>query len=831
MSLFKRLLGTNNAPDKANPPPGLQPMGAQLQRKFAKGVQYNMKLVIRGDRNVGKTCLFYRLQGQKFKEEYIPTDEIQVASIQWNYKTTDDVVKVEVWDVVDKGKKKKKAEGLKLAESAQSVVDEPCLDAEFVDVYKATHGVILMFDITKQWTWTYVEKEIERIPTQIPVLVLANHRDMGHHRTVAEDTARYFLDGLDRPPDAGQIRYAEASMRNGFGLKYLHKFFNLPFLQLQRETLLGQLEVNSQDLESTLEELDIHEESEEQNYDIFIDNLCNKRRQQQEKLSSSQPANGDAPTEASTNQEAQQNGPSNPPPVPSSLPASTSATSSLSTSTPVSASQSPALSPQSPVPPTSTPTPQEEKKGFFSRLFASKDKSTPQKSPSTENVVTSPGTEAVENFKSVDDFVPDEEELDASFLEDTKDATKRRITKDVTDTTESDSEDDNDGGNPMVAGFQDEIDSEDETRTKSLSSGVLTASVPESSPNVSKVELTSDEEEESGVPVVAMEEDLDSDVESNLTNSAPAKPAVLSPVIKKKASKTLSSHSGEGDHVGNSMSGMEQKASAPTVRRSDSSHSDSSHELEPAALITPTSKVSDDEKKWTGKSKSVSKNPHDSKGSSNGAETEKPAVTLDDSDDDVVVVGGSVDDNDAAKESDKEKEASDKVKEDLAMAPDFSNWLDAQEAQVIRKSAKIGSKSKSNSLGSGVEDISTRDKRANSTGARSSGGSTVSSSQDPESERGSVSSKKKKKKKKDDKDEEEKLSKKHRHKKKKEKDDSSGGEVKKEKKKKKKEKPANEGDDIGDADREAKKEMAELEAFLGSDVGDSGWGEGNYETL
>lgn len=41
MSLFKRLLGTNNAPDKANPPPGLQPMGAQLQRKFAKGVQYN----------------------------------------------------------------------------------------------------------------------------------------------------------------------------------------------------------------------------------------------------------------------------------------------------------------------------------------------------------------------------------------------------------------------------------------------------------------------------------------------------------------------------------------------------------------------------------------------------------------------------------------------------------------------------------------------------------------------------------------------------------------------------------------------------------------------
>jgi GTPase SAR1 family protein len=157
-----------------------------------------VKIVIKGDRNVGKTCLFHRLQGKKFIEEYIPTEEIQVTSIQWNYKATDDVVKVEVWDVVDRGKKKKRFEGLKLENSQMEMPEEPALDAEFLDVYKGTNGVIMMMDLTKTWTFDYVQRELPKVPSHIPVIILANHCDMAHHRTVTSDHVTFYIESILR---------------------------------------------------------------------------------------------------------------------------------------------------------------------------------------------------------------------------------------------------------------------------------------------------------------------------------------------------------------------------------------------------------------------------------------------------------------------------------------------------------------------------------------------------------------------------------------------------------------------------------------------------------
>jgi len=76
------------------PPPSLKRRrrgrGRRRRRKVAtlyNTAQHNaVKVVIKGDKNTGKTCLWRRLQRMAFLEDYHGTDQIQIATIPWDYK-------------------------------------------------------------------------------------------------------------------------------------------------------------------------------------------------------------------------------------------------------------------------------------------------------------------------------------------------------------------------------------------------------------------------------------------------------------------------------------------------------------------------------------------------------------------------------------------------------------------------------------------------------------------------------------------------------------------------------------------------------------------------
>ncbi|XP_075295479.1 rab-like protein 6 isoform X2 [Opisthocomus hoazin] len=770
-SALKKLVGSDQAPGREKHiPAGLQSMNQALQRRFAKGVQYNMKIVIRGDRNTGKTTLWHRLQGKKFIEEYIPTQEIQVTSIHWNYKTTDDIVKVEVWDVVDKGKCKKRGDGLKLENDPQEAESEMALDAEFLDVYKNCNGVVMMFDITKQWTFNYILRELPKVPTHVPVCVLGNYRDMGEHRVILPGDVRDLIDNLNRPPGSSYFRYAESSMKNSFGLKYLHKFFNIPFLQLQRETLLRQLETNQLDIDATLEELSVQQETEDQNYELFLEMMEARSRGHTSPLTT----NGQSPSSGSQS-----------PIVP---PSSTSTGSSspgtpqppqpLSTSSTVSPEPPPSFSPvpapeaqqphapppaaASPAPPAAAPPP---KRSIISRLFGTSpasDPSPPQPDPAA--ATPPPHPEAPAKVQSVEDFVPDDS-LDHSFLEDPaprkdkgKPQTKHRL--------DSESDGEAPGGNPMVAGFQDDLDLDDKIPSRPM----LTAErVP--SKNIT---LSSEEEEEEEVKdskvVLIPDEDVSSEQEKKRSSRNSLKPqseAILTKATDPKPPDSLPPRSGSERNSSSKLNSSLPAAAAPT----------------PAVVQAP--KTTSHSKGHALKQKVVK----EEKPEESDSDQEGPIATQ--------MLSFVMDDPDfESEDSDSQKKKMDEfpVREDLSEISDDDTSL-AKPPQPVKSTVhSFKLKNDSDLFGLGLEE----------TGPKES------------SEEDKQPSKEKKKKKKKSKEEEEKsVKKKSKHKKSKEKEESK--EEKKKKKKKSKEK---------------NNEIDELEAFLGGGASVSKpRGGGDYEEL
>ena len=159
---------------------------------------YTMKVVIRGERGTGKSSLWRRLQGLPFGRDYYITPEIQISTINWNFKTDDESVKVDVWDIVDIGfiagttadSHTQDLDGnlknmISKVNESQGKYQLAPLDATTCDVYKGVRMVVFMVNPYSMSSLNYVEEKYLEVPEDVAILILLNFRDTV--KSTAED--------------------------------------------------------------------------------------------------------------------------------------------------------------------------------------------------------------------------------------------------------------------------------------------------------------------------------------------------------------------------------------------------------------------------------------------------------------------------------------------------------------------------------------------------------------------------------------------------------------------------------------------------------------------
>jgi GTPase SAR1 family protein len=179
-------------PSASSSAKGIRQMDAEMQRKLSHGVAFNMKIVIRGASATGKSSLLRRLDGAPFETRHVTTAEIDIATIDWSYKTSPDTIKLEIWDVVDRAPDGSSADAEERDIDDDTVAGSAtpasrprlgshkvgALDAETVDVYAGAHAVVFVMDPTRASTLAYVKRRLAEIEPSTPVLLIANFVDL-----------------------------------------------------------------------------------------------------------------------------------------------------------------------------------------------------------------------------------------------------------------------------------------------------------------------------------------------------------------------------------------------------------------------------------------------------------------------------------------------------------------------------------------------------------------------------------------------------------------------------------------------------------------------------
>ncbi|KAK3092777.1 hypothetical protein FSP39_007120 [Pinctada imbricata] len=148
-------------------------------KKTTETSDYLFKLLLIGDSGVGKSCLLLRFADDTYTESYISTIgvDFKIRTIELDGKT----IKLQIWDTAGQ-------------ERFRTITSS---------YYRGAHGIIVVYDVTDQESFTNVKQwlqEIDRYASEnVNKLLVGNKSDMDMKKVVDYTTAKEFADSLGIP--------------------------------------------------------------------------------------------------------------------------------------------------------------------------------------------------------------------------------------------------------------------------------------------------------------------------------------------------------------------------------------------------------------------------------------------------------------------------------------------------------------------------------------------------------------------------------------------------------------------------------------------------------
>ncbi|XP_039247962.1 ras-related protein ORAB-1 [Styela clava] len=140
---------------------------------------YLFKLLLIGDSGVGKSCLLLRFADDTYTESYISTIgvDFKIRTIELDGKT----IKLQIWDTAGQ-------------ERFRTITSS---------YYRGAHGIIVVYDVTDQESFTNVKQwlqEIDRYASEnVNKLLVGNKCDLTTKKVVDYTTAKEYADSLKVP--------------------------------------------------------------------------------------------------------------------------------------------------------------------------------------------------------------------------------------------------------------------------------------------------------------------------------------------------------------------------------------------------------------------------------------------------------------------------------------------------------------------------------------------------------------------------------------------------------------------------------------------------------